>query len=124
MFKPLKSLEDLKSKAEHIKKGSILPRRIGKCSKRRLQHLFVAGCNQYALPTPSGYLLFSENNDGEFECALRILEQRAGSHVNLNFKGSPYSDGGCTNWIGNNQMSDEDALHALNEKLSLMWGVK
>lgn len=119
-FKPFKSVGDFKSKSEFFKKGSILPSRILKCSKARASHACKAGSNQYAIPTPSGYFVFVESKDGDFDCALRFT-----SIKNARFKGSPYQTNGDSLWGGNCGHKDEnETILMINKKLSEMWGIK
>lgn len=54
IFKPFKSIDEIKEKGEFIKKGKILPSRIIKISKRKSQHKVKANCNLWAFPTKSG----------------------------------------------------------------------
>ena len=108
IVKEFYSIKEIKEKGEFIRKGKIYPARIVKCSRRKLQHCIKAGSNQWAFPTPNGYLIFVENNDGHFECAVRVTVQSA------SFTGSPYSSGG-TSWQGNHGIDDSEALDLFNE---------
>ena len=117
-YKPFKSIEEIKSKGEFIKKGKIYPSRIIKSSRRKFQHCITSHSNQWAFPTRAGYLIFVENNDGEFEAAIRIK-----SCLNVNFKGSPYSKFG-TRWQSNHGLSEIDFLSIFNRSYLSMDGVK
>lgn len=103
---PFSSFDEIKERGEFIKKGQILPSRVLKLP-RKYQSRVVAGCNQWAIPTPNGYVVFCENHDGDFECVLKFKPMINGNHEAI---GSPYS--GTTDWIGNH--SGEDCLERIN----------
>ena len=105
--RPFQSFEEIKERGELIRKGQVLPRRILKLPAKH-QSKVVAGCNQWALPTPNGYVVFCENHDGEFDCVLRF---KFTMHGNASAIGSPYS--GTTDWIGN--YSGDDCLEYINK---------
>ena len=87
-----------KERAEFRKAGTILPRRILKCSNRRQQHKVILICDLYCIPTKSGYLLAADcRNSG-----VLIINTRS-----CHLQGSPYNAGGGTTWIGNHGMADE-----------------
>ena len=113
-YNKFKNIEDIKSRGEFFKKGKIIPSRILKCSKRKKQHCVKTNSNHWAIPTVSGYLVFVENNDGDFE-SIAII-----SHVNnCEFKCSPYNLGG-TYWQGNNNTSEKDFIKIFNDRYKLM----
>tara|TARA_R110002126_G_scaffold210876_6_gene357402 strand:- start:1849 stop:2193 length:345 start_codon:yes stop_codon:yes gene_type:complete len=107
MFKPFKSITEIKEKGEFHRRGKILPSRILKCSNKKEAHRVVTGSDQWAFPTNKGYILFVENNNN-FSFLLKV------SSLNLCLEGSPYSKGG-THWVGNFQLSDEEALNIFNK---------
>ena len=109
-FKAFKSIEQIKLKAEHIKKGQIIPTRILRSKKRKDQFKVKSGANSYAIPTTKGYLIFVENNDDDFECVIRI------NTPNGEFIGSPYTPNGDTTWVGNNNISDKELLNDFNKE--------
>jgi len=113
-YNKFKNIADIKARGEFIKKGKIIPARILKSSKRKKQHCVKTNSNQWVIPTISGYLVFVENNDGDFESAIII------SNITDNvFEGSPYNSGG-THWQGNSGMSDDDFINKFNEIYTLM----
>lgn len=84
IYRPFKSIEEIKARGEFIPKGRIFPARILKAEKRKYQRLVTAGSNIYVFPTPSGYVLFVE---GDFPChAYEIAKS-------VTFFGSPYFGG-------------------------------
>ncbi len=107
--KPFKSLEEIKLAGEFIPKGKIIPQRILK-SPRKISSLIVAGSNQWAIPTPNGYVVFVENHDAEFDSVIRV-KRLVPNLTNLN--GSPYSSGG-TSWQGNLQLDYGEFLKRFN----------
>ena len=108
--KPFESIGEIKSKGEFIKKGKIFPARILKSEIRKDQHHIKSGSNQWAINTATGYLLFADNTDGEFECVVRITASNGA------FQGSPYLDNGSTYWQGNSNLSESELLKLFNDK--------
>lgn len=68
-------LDEIKSRAQFFKQGSIIPRRILACSKRRQQHLFRFGSDSWVIPTKTGYLVIC-NTDQEGASAINIKRCR------------------------------------------------
>lgn len=68
-------LDEIKNRAQFFKKGSIIPRRILACSKRRQQHLFRFGSDSWVIPTKTGYLVIC-NTDQEGASAINIKRYR------------------------------------------------
>ena len=110
IYNKFKSIEDIKLRGEYLKKGKIIPSRMVKCSKRKKQHCIKTGSNQWAIPTLTGYLVFVENNDGEFFSAVSI-----DNVSNANFNGSPYHLGG-TYWQGNADIDSDEFLKIFNHE--------
>ena len=106
-FTAFKSIQEIKDKAEHIRKGQIFPRRIVAALNKKKQHKLTSGSNQYALPTKSGYLLFVDNNDGGFDSAVHMKEL-----ISLN--GSPYIPSGGTYWFGDCDLTENQFLIRFN----------
>lgn len=95
------SIEEMKSKGEFFKRGSIVPRRILAASSRRFQSRITFGSDSWAFPTPKGYLVFSNSDmDGEYlalritECICRIMKKK------ITIDGSIYTPGGGTDILG------------------------
>ena len=109
IYRPFKSIEEIKQRGEFIPKGRIYPARIIRAQKRSNQYHVRSGSNQWAFPTPSGYILFVEHNDGHFDCVVRITQIQNG-----NFNCSPYTEGETT-WRGNYESYDDDALYLFNK---------
>lgn len=111
LYVPFKSIEEIKERGEFIPKGRIYPARIMKSSKRKYQCKFVSGANQWAIPTPTGYMVFVENNDGEFQSVVFIKNNSINGDIDVN--GSIYHNG-HSDYYGNNNSSDVEFLHGFN----------
>lgn len=108
-YKPFKSIDEVKSRGEHIKKGQVLPRWMYEVTPKRFDHCFTSNCNQWVFRMPLGIVSFTENRDGEFESVIKI-SRKAIEYANnniLNVKGKP------TYHVGNCDLSS-DALHDFN----------
>lgn len=114
-YKPFKSIDEIKARGEHIKKGQILPRWMYKITPKRFSHCFKSNCNQWAFRMPLGVVSFVENHDGEFESVI-IVSKKAVEFSNknqLNINGRP------THHIGNDDFTI-DALFEFNKKYLAM----
>jgi hypothetical protein len=114
-----KSIAEIKAKCEHIRKGQIFPRRIMKANKRKYQHIIKAGCNIYALPTRAGYLAFSENQDGHYDCVVHVDTSKH-KNIELTVTCSPYHENHETVYYGNHELSEPEFLALFNQKLAEM----
>ena len=111
IYKPFKSIEEIKAKGEFIKKGKIIPSRILRFSKRKCQHKITAGSDLYALPTLSGWLILGCLSGGVH--IIRIV-----SIKNANLNGSPYINGE-TEFIASNEYMPAEVLASFNESYLL-----
>lgn len=83
IYNRFKSIDDFKRKAEFIKKGSIIPRRVFMCSKRKESHKLKAGSDLYVIPTKRGYLVLVT---GDYFMHIKSIS-------NVILIGSPYHCG-------------------------------
>lgn len=114
-YKPFKSIDEIKNRGEHIKKGQILPKWMYKVTPKRLSHCFTSNCNQWAFRMPLGIVLFTENHDGQFDSVI-MISRKAVEYANkntLNLEGKP------THHVGNAD-SNSDALCEFNKKYLAM----
>jgi len=131
IYKPFKSIDEIKAKGEFIKKGKIVPVRIARVIPKRNSHLLFTGSNQWAIPTRSGYLVFVENNDGLFDFVLtNPIKVKSCGHFygatsnqgynkkttskNPEIHGSTYHHNGGSKWLGNHELNEKDFLNKFN----------
>ena len=95
-------IDQLKARSQFFKKGHIIPTRVLRCSKRKMQHTVQFGSDVWVLPTKSGYLCLC---DMTIEGASAVHLSRVVG--NTNYNGSPYHIGG-THWVGNFELTDEE----------------
>ena len=108
IYKPFKSIEEIKVKGEFIKKGKIIPSRILRCSKRKCQHKVTAGTDLYAFPTLSGWLIL-----GDLE-RLGTYVIRIVGIKNANLNGSPYVNGD-SQWLVTDGRTPAETLASFNK---------
>jgi hypothetical protein len=114
LYVPFKSIEEIKERGEFIPKGRIYPVRMIKAANRKIQSKVVSGSNQWAIPTPSGYILFVENDDGQFSS---VLHTKTNFKSNWGIKLSVYSGSDCCIYfVGNSKISDDEALIDFNKR--------
>lgn len=111
----LVQLERLKSRAQFFKAGAIIPRRVLKCSHRKLQHIARFGAGHYVLPGRKGYVCFSQQR-GTSAIDLRAAKRMRKTIV---LRGSPYHPRpSATEWVHCNGISVETWVANINAKLA------
>lgn len=105
------TIDEIKSRAKFFKAGSIIPRNILKCSRRKYQHIVRFGADTWAMPGATGWVCIQRHTKDS--SAIKIVR---GGKGHLVFSGSPYQSGD-TYLEGDAQRSEEDLLHAVIERL-------
>ncbi len=125
-MKAFKSIEDIKSRGEFFPEGKIVPKRVLSVEPKNLAHTVKFNHDSWVIPTPKGYLVYSEydinDNDGWFhddEHGNKVKQRSVdvGKSNNINCKGSPYTPNGIT-WFYCNSLAsnkNEEALNAVND---------
>lgn len=110
------SIEDVKSKGEFFKMGSIVPRRILAFSEQKYQRVLCFGADCWAIPTRRGYLVASDSQCAEKTSALHVKNVKGvfKKKKNWDIAGSVYTPGGGTQIQGNFQLTEEEWLAVLN----------
>lgn len=105
------TIDDIKSRAKFFKAGSIIPRNILKCRPRKYQHIVRFGLDTWAIPGATGWVCIQHHTKDS--SAIKIVRGVKGSIV---LDGSPYHPGN-TYWVGDFQISKEDFLSSVVERL-------
>lgn len=105
------TIDAIKARAKFYKAGSIIPRNILKCSRRKYQHIIRFGSDTWAIPGATGWVCISHHSPGS--SAVQIVR---GGKGDLVFDGSPYQSGG-THFEGDYQISEEVFLSAVIGRL-------
>lgn len=128
----MKSLAEFKERAQFFKRGSIIPTRVLRCSKRKLQHLVKFGRDSWVLPTKTGYVIVCDAQHDAEQAPIDMRGYHYAGWVNLD--GSPYHKGDSY-WIDNSLPPGEDfeqvVLRAIAEKngelpstpIAELWGL-
>lgn len=116
MYREFKTLDEFKQKASIIKKGSIIPTRVLRCSKRKKQHKLRASCDLYFLPTLTGNLVVKFDKKVSAFVSVKGLS-------NAVLKGSTYVVKGQTHWIDLNFYDGYDFLTIINKQYLIGNGV-
>lgn len=105
------TIDDIKSRAKFFKAGSIIPRNILKCSRRKYQHIARFGSDTWAIPGETGWVCIQHHSEGS--SAIKFVRGQRGDLV---FSGSPYQSGD-SHWECDFQRSEKDFLSAVIERL-------
>lgn len=115
----MSKLEAIKKRAQFFKRGSIVPTRILRCSKRKQQHTVRFWGDSWALPTKTGYLVICGTAENPNASAISVKRLKGMGHAVYN--GSPYHSG-VTHFIGNSGFSEEEFERAVLEMLAMKNG--
>lgn len=128
-MKAFKSIEEIKSRGEFFKAGKIIPVRILKVTPKKHSHTIKFNCDSWAIPTPKGYLIYSENVDNKspIRKPKKDWNSRDGWFYNKGKRtaitgakdtlcsGSPYTKNGTTHWyLNNTEKSQDEVLRDFN----------
>lgn len=105
------TLDAIKARAKFFKAGSIIPRNILKCSRRKYQHIARFGSDTWAIPGETGWVCIQHHTKDS--AAIKIVR---GGKGRLVFAGSPYQKGN-TRWEGDFQITAEQHLNSVIEGL-------
>lgn len=113
----MNNYEQIKRRAQFFKRGSIIPTRVLRCSKRKLQHLVKFGRDSWVLPTKTGYVIVCDAPHDAGQAPIDMSGYRFLGTVNLD--GSPYHKGESY-WIGTplpySEDFEQEVLWAIAEK--------
>ncbi|OAK63104.1 hypothetical protein A3K88_02930 [Pseudomonas putida] len=106
--------EKIKSRAQFFKRGSIIPTRVLRCSKRRLQHLVKFGRDSWVLPTKTGYVIVCDAQHCTGQPPIDFRGYRLKGMVYLD--GSPYHKGESLWMAPYGEDFEQEVLRAIAEK--------